>query len=55
MINHKMRLIILSITHGHAADEVLRLIRQYLNKHDIVLDCNNEWYLDTERRQNRCW
>jgi 6-phosphogluconate dehydrogenase len=45
------RLIILSITHGHPADEVLASIRQYLNKGDIILDGGNEWYLDTERRQ----
>jgi 6-phosphogluconate dehydrogenase len=45
------RLIILSITHGHPADEVLASIRQYLDKGDIILDGGNEWYLDTERRQ----
>ncbi|CAF3435805.1 unnamed protein product [Rotaria sp. Silwood1] len=45
------RLLLLSITHGHPADEVLKSIRQYLNKGDIILDGGNEWYLDTERRQ----
>lgn len=47
----KSRLLFLSITHGHPADEVLSSIRQYLNKGDIILDGGNEWYLDTERRQ----
>jgi 6-phosphogluconate dehydrogenase len=45
------RLLLLSITHGHPADEVLASTRQYLNKGDIILDGGNEWYLDTERRQ----
>ncbi|CAF1302027.1 unnamed protein product [Rotaria sordida] len=45
------RLLLLSITHGHPADEVLQSIRQYLHKGDIILDGGNEWYLDTERRQ----
>jgi 6-phosphogluconate dehydrogenase len=45
------RLLLLSITHDHPADEVLASIRQYLNKGDIILDGGNEWYLDTERRQ----
>ena len=45
------RLLVLSITHGHPADEVLASIRPYLNKGDIILDGGNEWYLDTERRQ----
>jgi 6-phosphogluconate dehydrogenase len=45
------RLLVLSITHGHPADEVLASIRQYLNEGDIILDGGNEWYLDTERRQ----
>lgn len=45
------RLLVLSITHGHPADEVLSEIREYLNKGDIILDGGNEWYLDTERRQ----
>lgn len=45
------RLILLSITHGHPADEVLSSLRPYLKKGDIILDGGNEWYLDTERRQ----
>jgi 6-phosphogluconate dehydrogenase len=44
-------LLLLSITHGHPADEVLASIRQYLNKGDIILNGGNKWYLDTERRQ----
>ena len=45
------RLLLLSITHGHPADDVLASIREYLNKGDIILDGGNEWYVDTERRQ----
>lgn len=44
---------LLSITHGHPTDDVLEKMRPYLKKGDIILDGGNEWYLDTERRQNQ--
>ncbi|CAF1634470.1 unnamed protein product, partial [Didymodactylos carnosus] len=47
----KPKLLLLSITHGHPADEVLEALKKFLKKGDIILDGGNEWYKDTERRQ----
>lgn len=44
-------LYVLSITHGRAGDEVIKGLRPYLKKGDIILDGGNEWYRNTERRQ----
>ncbi|RGP73157.1 6-phosphogluconate dehydrogenase [Fusarium longipes] len=46
------RVIIFSIPHGNPGDKCVQDIRQYLHKGDIILDCSNEYYVNTERRQN---
>lgn len=48
------KLFMFSITHGHPADEVLKLIKPDLKGGDIVLDGGNEHYRRTERRQKEC-
>ena len=45
------KVIILSITHGAAVDEVLKHLLPFLNEGDIIIDGGNEWYKDTQRRQ----
>lgn len=42
---------VFSITHGAPADEVLKQLKPFLKKGDIILDGGNEWYRNTERRQ----
>lgn len=50
---HDRKLLILSISHGKPADEVLNLLNKHdaLKKGDIVLDGGNEHWCATERRQ----
>ncbi|KAJ5460591.1 6-phosphogluconate dehydrogenasedecarboxylating [Penicillium daleae] len=48
------KLFMFSITHGHPADSVLKLIKPDLKKGDIILDGGNENYRRTERRQREC-
>ena len=36
------------------ADNVANSVAAFFDKDDIVLDCGNEWYQNTERRQERC-
>ena len=48
------KLFIFSVTHGHPADSVLELLKPHLKKGDIILDGGNEFYRETERRQNEC-
>ena len=47
----KHRLYILSLPHGKPVDDVLHHLRPHLHHGDIVIDGGNEWYEDTERRQ----
>lgn len=55
------KLFIFSITHGHPADSVLKMIKNDLKRGDIILDGGNENYRRTERRQAEleplgvCW
>lgn len=48
------KLFIFSVSHGHAADDVLRQIKSQLKAGDIIIDGGNEHYRNTERRQKEC-
>ncbi|KAJ5189436.1 Fibritin/6-phosphogluconate dehydrogenase C-terminal extension [Penicillium cf. griseofulvum] len=48
------KLFMFSITHGHPADKVLRMLKPDLKDGDIILDGGNENYRSTERRQKEC-
>ncbi|KAJ9136810.1 6-phosphogluconate dehydrogenase, decarboxylating [Pleurostoma richardsiae] len=45
------RLIIFSIPHGTPGDKCVEALRPHLKKGDIILDCSNEHWNNTERRQ----
>lgn len=47
------RLFVFSIPHGSAGDKTVDNLLPYLDKADIILDCSNEYYLNTERRQQK--
>jgi len=49
----KPRVLVLSLPHGSAVDSVIDQIAPLLNKGDIVVDCGNEWWESTERRQKK--
>ena len=43
-----------SLPHGDVGDKVLEGLLQYLEKGDIIIDCGNEHWKNTERRQGKC-
>ncbi len=43
-----------SLPHGSVGDTVLGGLMQYLKKGDIIIDCGNEHWENTERRQGKC-
>ncbi|KAK5464989.1 hypothetical protein LTS15_001552 [Exophiala xenobiotica] len=45
------KLFVFSIPHGGAGDAVLKDLRPHLQKGDIIIDCSNEYWKHTERRQ----
>jgi len=45
------RRVILMVKAGKPVDEVLTLLRPYLDAGDVVFDCGNSFFRDTERRQ----
>lgn len=45
------KLVVFSIPHGSVGDETVKGLRPYLEKGDIILDCSNEYWRNTERRQ----
>ncbi len=47
----KPRKIILVIQAGTPVDQILKVLLNYLDEGDIVCDCGNSFYKDTERRQ----
>ncbi|KIW67464.1 6-phosphogluconate dehydrogenase, decarboxylating [Phialophora macrospora] len=49
--SEQVKVLIFSITHGNAADEVIAKMGHHLGEGFIVLDGGNEHYRDTERRQ----
>ncbi|KAF2678915.1 6-phosphogluconate dehydrogenase-like protein [Lentithecium fluviatile CBS 122367] len=48
------RLLVFSLPHGTVGDNVLEGLMPHLSRNDIILDCGNEHYANTERRQKRC-
>ncbi|KAI0124301.1 6-phosphogluconate dehydrogenase [Xylariales sp. AK1849] len=45
------KVFVFSTPHGGPADKCVDGIRPYLNKGDIIIDCGNEHWTNTERRQ----
>ncbi|KAK3725946.1 hypothetical protein LTR37_000094 [Vermiconidia calcicola] len=43
-----------SLPHGSVGDTVLGGLMPYLDKGDIIIDCGNEHWQNTERRQGKC-
>jgi 6-phosphogluconate dehydrogenase len=50
----KPRLLIFSLPHGGVGDKVMEGLMPHLERNDIILDCGNEHYMNTERRQEKC-
>lgn len=48
------KLFVFSLPHGNVGDKVLQGLIPHLSHGDIILDCGNEDFLNTEHRQNRC-
>ena len=47
------RLIVFSLPHGTVGDSVLEDLMPHLSSNDIILDCGNEHFANTERRQTK--
>ena len=45
---------VFSLPHGNVGDKVLEGLMPHLAKNDIILDCGNENFRNTERRQHKC-
>lgn len=45
------RVFFFSLPHGHAADNVIDGLKPFLVKGDVIVDCSNELWERTERRQ----
>ncbi|EMC99464.1 hypothetical protein BAUCODRAFT_63981 [Baudoinia panamericana UAMH 10762] len=48
------RVFLWSLPHGGVGDGVLGSMLPYLEKGDIIIDCGNEHWENTERRQGKC-
>ncbi|OCL06297.1 6-phosphogluconate dehydrogenase-like protein [Glonium stellatum] len=48
------KLLVFSLPHGNVGDKVLEGLAPYLTSNDIILDCGNEHWANTERRQAKC-
>ncbi|KAF1955072.1 6-phosphogluconate dehydrogenase-like protein [Byssothecium circinans] len=48
------RLIVFSLPHGNVGDKVLEGLMPHLSRNDVILDCGNEHFDNTERRQQKC-
>ncbi|KAI9705239.1 MAG: hypothetical protein M1820_005237 [Bogoriella megaspora] len=48
------KLFVFSLPHGDVGDKVLAGLMPYLEKGDVILDCANEHWENTERRQGKC-
>ncbi|KAF5664975.1 6-phosphogluconate dehydrogenase [Fusarium heterosporum] len=48
--NHS-RVIVLCVPHGNPGDQCIERLRPYMSEGDIILDCSNEYYVNTEKRQ----
>lgn len=49
------KVFVFSLPHGSVGDTVLGGLMPYLDKGDIILDCGNELWQNTERRQAKCY
>lgn len=47
------RLFVFSLPHGSVADKVIEGLTPHLSRDDIILDCGNEHFQSTERRQEQ--
>ncbi|KAF2848565.1 6-phosphogluconate dehydrogenase-like protein [Plenodomus tracheiphilus IPT5] len=47
------RLLVFSLPHGNVGDKVLDDLTPHLSRNDIILDCGNEHFANTERRQEK--
>lgn len=47
------RLLVFSLPHGSVGDTVLDGLMPHLSRNDIILDCGNEHWENTERRQRK--
>lgn len=47
------RLLVFSLPHGGVGDKVLEGLEPHLARDDIILDCGNEHFQNTERRQKK--
>lgn len=47
------RLLVFSLPHGNIGDKVLDGLMPHLSPSDIILDCGNEHFANTERRQQK--
>ncbi|KAF2822353.1 6-phosphogluconate dehydrogenase C-terminal domain-like protein [Ophiobolus disseminans] len=47
------RLLVFSLPHGSVGDKVLEGLMPHLSRSDIILDCGNEHFANTERRQEK--
>jgi 6-phosphogluconate dehydrogenase len=47
------KVVIFSLPHGTVGDDVVEKLHPYLVKGDIIIDCSNEKWLNTQRRQGK--
>ena len=47
------KVVIFSLPHGSVGDDVVAKLHPYLHKGDIIVDCSNEKWLNTQRRQGK--
>lgn len=48
------RVFFFSLPHGSVGDSVMEGLLPYMDKGDIIVDCGNEHWRNTERRQGKC-
>lgn len=48
------KVFVFSLPHGNVGDSVVGGLLPYLEKGDIIIDCGNEHWSNTERRQGKC-
>ena len=50
----RTRIVVFSLPHGPTIDKVLDELLPLLSHDDVIIDCGNEWWEETVRRQGRC-
>lgn len=48
------RVFVFSLPHGHVADKVIDQLEPYTDPGDLIIDCANEYWKNSERRSERC-